>query len=208
MQNIRTSICTSILNSSLTLGSWKHQFHSLRGTWHSYYHTPSNMVYVKNAQYSTWSCYTSHGTLLKPHSEDPTFTPNAESVPIKVTKYKNGQLHHTPAATAPPPKPQNTNTTWTYFLTQQEIWIQELIKNTFFTSIVEVIANIQTANSLIAVSDGSAKMTHMTFGWILSDTGGNRIIKGYGRCNGEASSMQAEAAGILAVSIFIGMIQK
>ena len=100
------------------------------------------MIYVKNAQDSNWIYYTSHGTLLKPHSEVTTVTPNEESVPIEVIKYNNGELHHTPATTAPSPKPQHTNTTWTYFLCQQETWVQELVKNTFFTNMVDVIANI------------------------------------------------------------------
>ena len=49
---------------------------------------------------------------------------------------------------------------------------------------------------------------HMTFGWIIAQANGTRIVKGYGRCNGRASSLRAEAAGILAASIFLGMIQK
>ena len=48
----------------------------------------------------------------------------------------------------------------------------------------------------------------MTFGWILADHNGNIITQGYGHTNGRPSSLRSEAAGMLAVSIFLGMIQK
>ena len=48
----------------------------------------------------------------------------------------------------------------------------------------------------------------MTFAWILSTPSGKRLAKGMGPCNGRPSSLRSEAAAMLAVSLFIGMIQE
>ena len=49
----------------------------------------------------------------------------------------------------------------------------------------------------------------MTYGWLISNPNGIRIVNGYGCCSAErASSFRAEVAGILAASIFLGMQQK
>ena len=52
--------------------------------------------------------------------------------------------------------PPTTNTTWTLFLKQQDAWIKDLIWNTFYDNIIDaMIVTIQSAPSLLAVSDGS-----------------------------------------------------
>ena len=61
---------------------------------------------------------------------------------------------------------------------------------------------------LTAVSDGSVRAKHMTFGWILADDRGQVITQGYGPINGRPSRLRSEAAGMLAVSIFLGFIQE
>ena len=48
----------------------------------------------------------------------------------------------------------------------------------------------------------------MTYGWILSSMDSVKIAKGYGPCNGRPSSLRNEAAGMLAASIFLSMIQE
>ena len=103
----------------------------------------------------------------------------------------------------------NIDSTWTSFLSDQDTWIQELIQNTFYDDIIDLIVSIQTATSLIAVSDDSTSDLHMTFGWVLAQANGTSLVKGYSRCNDRAStSMRAEAAGMLATFIFLGMLQK
>jgi len=48
----------------------------------------------------------------------------------------------------------------------------------------------------------------MTFAWVLGTPSGKRLAKGMGPCNGRPSSLRSEAAAMLAVSLFIGMIQE
>ena len=48
----------------------------------------------------------------------------------------------------------------------------------------------------------------MTFGWILSNENGKRLANGWGPCNARSSSLRAEAAGMLAVTVFVGSIQE
>ena len=48
----------------------------------------------------------------------------------------------------------------------------------------------------------------MTFGWILCNDNGKRLANGWGPCNGRASSLRAEAAGMLAVTILVSSIQE
>ena len=97
---------------------------------------------------------------------------------------------------------------WIEFLKQQEPWVRELTEGTFYTDIPTVISRIREYNELIAVSDGSVHDPHMTFSWVLGDPDGTLIAKGYGPSNGRTSSLQGEALGMLAVSTFLGMLQK
>ena len=53
---------------------------------------------------------------------------------------------------------------------------EELIKNIFYNNIINVVVNIQLASSLLAVSDGSAQGHHMTYGWLISNTDGTKIV--------------------------------
>ena len=152
------------------------------------------MVYIKSSQES-WNRYSIRGTRLVFHSSSQTFHPNSQSVPMGVYKLANDTLNLTRTISNPIQLPSLSTpvTTWTSFLKQQEQWIQELIQNTFYDHIMDVIGGIQTAPSLLAVSDGSAKQQHMTFGWVISKPDGTRLVKGYGRCNDQSSSMRAEA---------------
>ena len=79
------------------------------------------------------------------------------------------------------------------------------MSNIFCSDIIDVIIQIEKRKHLIAVSDGSVKAKHMTFRWILADDRGQVITQGYGPTNGRPSSLRSEAAGMLAVSIFLDL---
>ena len=77
------------------------------------------------------------------------------------------------------------------------------------TTIDDVIKVHHDDGYLIAVSDRSVKHTHqMNFGWVLSAAGGLHLAKSYGGCDGRGSSLQAEAVGMLSISIFIALMVK
>ena len=62
---------------------------------------------------------------------------------------------------------------------------------------------------LIAVSDGSVKHMHqMSFGWVLSTVDGVHLATSYGGCDGRGSSLQAEAVGMLSISLVIALMAK
>ena len=62
---------------------------------------------------------------------------------------------------------------------------------------------------LIVVSDGSVKHMHqMIFGWVLSTAGGVNLATSCGGCDGTGSSLQAEAVGMLSISLFIALLAK
>ena len=77
------------------------------------------------------------------------------------------------------------------------------------TTIEDVLKANNKDGYLIAVSDGSVKhMHHTSFGWVLSTTGGVHLATSYGGCDGRGSSLQAEAVGMLSISIFIALLAK
>ena len=62
---------------------------------------------------------------------------------------------------------------------------------------------------LIVVSDGSVQhMYQMSFDWVLSMAGGVHLATSYGKCDGRGSSLQAEAVGMLSISLFIVLLAK
>ena len=62
---------------------------------------------------------------------------------------------------------------------------------------------------LIVVSDGSVKHMHqMSFGWVLSTADGVHLATSYGSCDGRGSLSQAEAVGMLSISLFIALMAK
>ena len=46
----------------------------------------------------------------------------------------------------------------------------------------------------------------MSYGWRLNN-GNQFVASGNGPCNGKGSSLNAESAGMLAVTVFLGMLQ-
>ena len=98
----------------------------------------------------------------------------------------------------------------TLFLSTQPDWIQEIFTNAQCESVIDVINDFTSSTHLIAVSDGSAKEKEkeMSHGWILTDSFGTEIASGNGPCDGNISSMRAEAMGMLSVTTFIGTVLK
>ena len=83
-----------------------------------------------------------------------------------------------------------------------------MLTNVFFDNITEVITQLQDCETIIAVSDGSVRAPHMSYRLIIGGLHGTQIASGYGPADGRPSSVRAKAAGMLAASLFLGMIQK
>ena len=105
-------------------------------------------------------------------------------------------------------------------LVDQPAWINNLVKFITFVpdkqkydktaaTINDVLMVHDKDGYLIAVWEGSVKnMQQMSFGWVLSTTGGVHLVKSYGGCNGRGSSLQAEAVGMLSITIFKALLAK
>ena len=62
---------------------------------------------------------------------------------------------------------------------------------------------------LVAVLDGSVEhMYWMIFSWVLSMVKGLHLEDSFGGCDGRDSLLQAEAVGMLSISIFIALMAK
>ena len=105
--------------------------------------------------------------------------------------------------TQKPTPPQD----WDALLHQQPQWIQQMVRSIEFEDLTTVITQITTGNQVLAVSDGSAKIKGMTYGWVLATSKGTRIATGNGPSDRRPSSMRSEGQGMLAVSLFLAMIQ-
>ena len=97
---------------------------------------------------------------------------------------------------------------WSEFIAIKPQWVQEIINNSTYDDIPSVMARLQHTDRVLAVSDGSVNGFLMSYGWVISSLDGNNIAKGYGPCHGRPSSLRAEAHGMLAASIFLGMLQE
>ena len=58
------------------------------------------------------------------------------------------------------------------------------------------------------VADGSEKTHIMLFGWRLATPSGKRLAKSAGPCAGKGSLLRAEGAGMLLISLYIGLLFK
>ena len=77
------------------------------------------------------------------------------------------------------------------------------------TTIKDILKANNKDGYLIAVSEGLVKhINQMSFGWVLSTTGGVNLATSYGGCDGRGSLLHAEAVGILSISIFIALMAK
>ena len=99
---------------------------------------------------------------------------------------------------------------WKLFLRHQSKWIQEIFTYSHIESIADLMSLITSSDTLIAVSDGSAIETTQlsSFGWVLTNQEGLKQFEGNGPCDGKATSMRAEAMGMLAISVVIGKIHE
>ena len=103
-------------------------------------------------------------------------------------------------------------------IVDQPAWIKDLIKfvtfvldkqmyNQMATTIKDVLKTHNKDGYLIAVSDGSVKHMHqMSFELVLSTAGGVHLATSYGGCDGRGISLQAEAVGMLSISLFIALL--
>ena len=188
-----------------SLGKWL-LHHSGRGFWKYYSDDTRTEIYERRA--STWSIYNKLGTRLL-HQCQIDHNPITRSCfPIDAYEMSNQTLHCTIDKTMQPKLPPVVPlTSWKTFVASKDPLTQEIMAHSKFSSIPDVISKIQQSTELIAVSDGSVKEPHMSFGWVLND-GDKLIAKGNGRCHGKSSSMRAEAMGMLGVTIFIGTVQE
>ena len=77
------------------------------------------------------------------------------------------------------------------------------------TTIDDALAAHGKKGFLVAVLDGSVIHMHqMSFGWVLSTVKGLHLAKSFGRCEGQGSSLQAEAVGILSSLVFVALMTR
>ena len=81
--------------------------------------------------------------------------------------------------------------------------------NQMETTIDHVLKAQDKDRYLIVVSNGSVKHMHqMSFGWVLSTTGGVHLATPYGGCDSRSRSLREEAVGMLSISLFIAFLAK
>ena len=187
------------------LGGWL-PTHSHRGLWKSYIST-NDIVYDRQPD-STWNTYYRRGCTLIPQHQSIVFHPTTTHQPIDIISFSNGTKY----CNLPSPMPQQPSPfpsiDWDTLLKNQPNWIQQLLQSIQFDDVHSIVHAITNEDFLLVVSDGSAKQHGMTYGWIMSTNTGVRIASGNGPCNGRPSSLRSEAAGMLAASLFIAMIQE
>ena len=155
-----------------------------------------------------WNMYDKEGTQLHLHCIHRGHLNPEKMTPLNVYKMSNQTIHCTHDKNlCQTVTPTYIPGTWIEFVAMQPKRIRDVINNTTYSSITDVIARIQQDDHLIAVSDGSVREPLMSFGWIITNSKGATIAKGNGPTNGMPSSMRSEADGMLAATVFIGSLQ-
>lgn len=97
--------------------------------------------------------------------------------------------------------------TWENFLLQQPSWVRTLLGSVKLrVSLQELIDASTEHGKLILVSDGSGKQSKMSFGWVCAAPDGKRLADAAGPCFGRENSLRSEAAGMLSISLFLGLV--
>ena len=83
-------------------------------------------------------------------------------------------------------------------------WEQPLLQETHFIKTEREVWEVLCSSRCTAASDGSAPKNKGSFGWIISNTHGDRLVRGRGLVFGYAiSSYRAEAFGMLSLFRFL-----
>ena len=147
-------------------------------------------------------------TILESNVSD--FAPQVDHIPIQINRIHQSIVHRAIAAVISAedrkcnPRP---HCDWENYLASQPAWIQTLLGQIKLQLPIEQILEIyDKEGEFVMVSDGSEKEWAMTFGWILAVRSGMRLAKAAGPCSGGGSSLRAESAGMLAISLFVGLL--
>ena len=85
-----------------------------------------------------------------------------------------------------------------------QTWEQDLLQEVYFIQPEDLVWERLQHIQCCAASDGSAPRDQGSFGWIISDNEGNRLVRGRGPAFGHAiSSYRAEAYGMLSLLRFL-----
>ena len=167
------------------------------------------MLYGYNSGSSDWSSYTVNESGLKLHKAVVSdFHPVSSMIPAEIDRIHSTVTSDLSAAilvqrTVPPGPPRS----WSEFLTQQPLSVQELLSSiSLHVSIELIIDEYDKHGQLLLVSDGTAKEQTMAFGWTLASPDGKRLLIAAGHYGGRGSSLRSESAGMLSGSLFVGLL--
>lgn len=157
-----------------------------------------------------WNKYARHGITLILIDHGVQFEPTKHHRPTTTITLSNHKIYYRFSTTCkvlrpktiPPPRD------WEELIQQQPPWIKQLVRSITFDDLTTVINHITSDVNLIAVSDGSAKQIGMTYGWVIATKRGTMVATGNGPSDGRPSSMRSEGQGMLAVLLFLAMIQQ
>ena len=147
-------------------------------------------------------------TILESNVSD--FAPQVDHIPIQINRIHQSIVYRAIAAVISVEDRKcnlRPHCDWENYLASQPAWIQTLLGQIKLQLPIEQILEIyDKEGEFVMVSDGSEKEWAMTFGWILAVRSGIRLAKAAGPCSGRGSSLRAESAGMLAISLFVGLL--
>ena len=179
------------------LGAWLHAPSQMRRQWRYYYSPKKDMLYTSSIR-----GYSAHGKLAhRIYKKQPVFGPILRKLPKDATPanaWDDTTLTLRPGynsipTTQVPSQPE----TFDEYLQTLPTWEKQLLSQ------VTVLTNrdlaIALLEPLVAASDGSAPFA-ASFGWIISSTNGDRLLKANGPAPGcRPTSFRAEAYGGLSL---------
>lgn len=198
------------LGLSYQLGSWLKYGNHLR-RWRQTYRIPHDTTRVYH-WYDT--CYWAYlqDSLNPRHyrrSTSTTWTPTSKCIPVEaISQHQNLLVISSSPAVRTTMTPTVRNlSSFASYVHNSDQWVKALIAGvTFIIPPYELMSRIHRLSSsqhVLAVSDGSVKGNHLTYGWVLGSSDGTIFAHHAGSGDGPPTSHRAEAWGMLSVTTFI-----
>ena len=101
---------------------------------------------------------------------------------------------------------------WEHLISKQPHWVQELLDEVNFSdgfpNPFAIMNYFDKEWHFITVSDGSVIFHNMSFGWVLASPDVTLWAQEAGQCAGCGNLLRSEGAGMLAVTVFMSLVNK
>ena len=200
-------LCTSATSRRLSnaLGSWVVPQGEIPQNWKFWLHRSTDTLYHQRED----GTYTSHSRLYRDFDQDPTSAnialhPGAVPVDTKTHVGTWSVREHIRQVAPPPVRQPVQQATMEEYIQSLDQWERSLLEGLDLLVSQHQLFNTMQQETVWICSDGAQVEQTASFGWVLSDVQGNRLVQCMGPCLGaDPTSYRAEGHGLLSICRFL-----